>query len=206
MAGPIELPTFLCCVPCTVLKAMNRFHKGFACAVVAAAVAMAAVPAFAFESTLVRGGAPLPEFRLNLPNLTPPSGNADDFEIALTSPGSKSAFSFVFSPRPETALELDPASNTTRNVAGLSWNFFDRDHFHGGFGLSGSVLSPGTDPMHQALAGGAPASVRGTLRLGYDLSSNQSLMLSFDRTRTPQFSTEHGEFGDNFRLGYGVKF
>lgn len=186
---------------------MVRFAKGFACAVVTVAALAAALPAFALESnSLVRGGAPLPEFQLNLPNLTPPAGDDGNFEIALTAPGSKSAFSFIFSPRPEAALELDPASNATRNVAGLSWNLFDRDHFHGGFGLFGSFLNPGTDPMREALSGGAPAAVRGTLSLGYDLSNNQSLLLSFDHTRTPDFSTQHGEFGENLRLGYGVKF
>ncbi len=185
---------------------MIRFAKGFACAVVAVAAFAFAVPAFALESTpLVRGGAPLPEFQLDLPNLRAPAATGDNFEIALTTPGSKSAFSFVFSPRPESALELDPASNTTRNVAGLSWNIFNTDHFYGGFGLSGSVLDPGTDPTREALAG-APAAVRGSVRLGYQLGSNQSLMLSFDHTRTPDQSTDHGEFGENFRLGYGVKF
>ncbi|MGH6968405.1 MAG: hypothetical protein ACREEL_07720 [Stellaceae bacterium] len=186
---------------------MVRFVKELACAVVAVAAVAAAVPAFALESTpLVRGGAPLPQFQLNLPNLTPPAGTVDDFEIALTASGSKSTFSFIFSPRPESALEFDPASETARNVAGLSWDLFDSGHFHGGFGVSGSFLRPGTDPMHEALAGGAPAALHGTLSLGYDFSQNQSLMLSFDHTRTPDFSTEHGEFGDNFRLGYGVKF
>ena len=186
---------------------MVRIVKGFACAVVTVAAVMAALPAVAFESnSLVRGGAPLPDFQLNLPNLTLPTGNDGNFEIALTTPDSKSPFSFIFSPRSEAALELDPASNTARNVAGLSWNLFDHDHFHGGFGLSGSVMSPGTDPMHAALAGGAPAAVRGTLSLGYDLGVNQSVMLSFDHTRTPDFSTLHGEFGENLRLGYGVKF
>lgn len=186
---------------------MVRFAKGFARAVVTVAAVAAALPAFALESSsLVRGGAPLPEFQLDLPNLTPPIGGDGNFEIALTAPGSKSPFSFIFSPRPEAALELDPASNTARNVAGLSWNLFDRNHFHGGFGLSGSVLSPGTDPMHEALAGGAPAAIRGTLSLGYDLGTSQSVMLSFDHTSTPDFSTLHGEFGENLRLGYGVKF
>jgi len=186
---------------------MIRFGKGFARTVVAVAAIAVAVPARALESTpLVRGGAALPEFQLDLPNLRAPAGTADNFEVALTAPGSKSAFSFVFSPRAESALELDPASNTSRNVAGLSWNIFNTDHLHGGFGLTGSVFSPGTDPTREALAGGASAAVRGTLSLGYDLSGSQSLMLSFDRTRTPDFSTEHGEFGDNFRLGYGVKF
>ncbi|MGH7008655.1 MAG: hypothetical protein ACRED7_09655, partial [Stellaceae bacterium] len=119
---------------------MVRFAKGFARAVVTVAALAVALPALALESnSLVRGGAPLPDFQLNLPNLTPPPGDDGNFEIALTPPGSKSPFSFIFSPRPEAALELDPASNTTRNVAGLSWDFFDRDHFHGGFGLSGSV-------------------------------------------------------------------
>ena len=186
---------------------MARFGNGFACAVVAVAAMAAAMPAFALESTpLVRGGAPLPEFRLNLPNLQPPSAPSDNFEIALTSPGGKSPFSFVFSPRPESALELDPASNTSRNVAGLSWNVFTADHFYGGVGLSGSVVAPGTDPAHEALAGGVPAAMRGSVQLGYQLGSNQSLMLSFDHTRTPDQSTDHGEFGDNFRLGYGLKF
>ena len=186
---------------------MADFGKGFARAVVAVAAMAAAVPAFALESTpLVRGGAPLPEFQLNLPNLVPPTSSTDDFEIALTAPGSKSAFSFIFSPRSVSALEFDPATNTVRNVAGLSWNLFDTDHFHGGLGLSGSVLRPGTDPIHEALSGGAPAAVHGTLSLGYDFSGNQSLMLSFDRASTPDLSTGHGEFGNNFRLGYGVKF
>jgi hypothetical protein len=186
---------------------MARFGTAFVrMAVVVAAIAVT-VPAFAFESApLVRGGAPLPEFRLDLPNLQPPASPSDNFEIALTAPGGKNSFSFIFSPRPESALELDPATNTTRKVAGLSWNIFSADHFYGGFGLSGTMLSPGTDPAHEALAGGAPAAVRGSLRLGYDLSNNQSLMLSFDHTRTPDFSTDHGEFGDNFRLGYGVRF
>jgi len=186
---------------------MVRFAKGFVRAVVTVAALAAALPAFALESSsLVRGGAPLPDFELNLPNLTPPAGDDGNFEIALTPPGSKSPFSFIFSPRSEAALELDPASNTTRNVAGLSWDLFDRDHFHGGFGLSGSVLSPGTDPMHEALSGGAPAAIRGTLSLGYDLGTNQSVMLSFDHTNTPDFSMPRGEFGENLRLGYGVKF
>lgn len=186
---------------------MVRFAKGFARAVVTVTALAAALPAFALESnSLVRGGAPLPDFHLNLPNLTPPAGDDGNFEIALTPPGSKSPFSFIFSPRPEAALDLDPASNTSRNVAGLSWDLFDKDHFHGGFGLSGSFLSPGTDPMHEALAGGPPAAVRSTLSLGYDLGTNQSVMLSFDHTSTPDLSTSHGEFGENLRLGYGVKF
>ncbi|MDE2229710.1 MAG: hypothetical protein KGL11_11815 [Alphaproteobacteria bacterium] len=186
---------------------MVHTGQGIARALITVAAIAVAVPAFALESTpLVRGGAPLPQFELNLPNLTPPSGTSDNFEIALTAPGSKNAFSFIFSPRPESALELDRASNTMRNVAGLSWNIFNSNRFYGDFGLSGSFLNPATDPMHEALAGGAPASVRGTLSLGYDLGDRQSLMLSFDHTRTPDLSTEHGEFGDNFRLGYGVKF
>lgn len=186
---------------------MAFFGKKFACAVIAAAAFAVAMPAFAFESEpLVRGGAPLPEFYLDLPNLQPPADTTDNFEIALTTPGSKSPFDFVFSPRPESALELDPATNTSRDVAGLSWNVFSMDHFYGGVGLSGSFLSPGTDPAHEALAGGAPASLRGSLRLGYALDRNESLMLSFDHTRAPDQSTDHGEFGDNFRLGYGVKF
>lgn len=186
---------------------MVRFAKGFACAVVAVAALAVALQAFALEpNSLVRGGAPLPDFRLNLPNLTPPAGDDSNFEIALTASGGKSLFSFIFSPRPEAALELDQASNTTRNVAGLSWDLFDKDHFHGGFGLSGSILSPGTDPMHEALTGGPPAGVRSTLSLGYDLGTNQSVMLSFDHTSTPDLSTSHGEFGENLRLGYGVKF
>jgi hypothetical protein len=185
---------------------MTRFGKGLACTVVAVAVLAAAWPAFAFEATpLVRGGAPLPEFQLDLPNLQPPAADGN-FEIALTPPGSKSPFSFIFSPRPESALALDRASDTSRNVAGLSWNVFSADHFYGGFGLSSSVMSPGTDPAHEALAGGAPAAVRGSVQLGYALGRNQSLMLSFDHTRTPDQSTDHGEFGDNFRLGYGVQF
>lgn len=186
---------------------MTDFGKGFARAVVTVAAIAAAMPAFALESTpLVRGGAPLPEFELNLPNLVPPTSGTEDFEVALTTPGNKNAFSFIFSPRSVSTLELDPASNTVRKVAGLSWNLFDSDHFHGGLGLSGSFLNPGTDPIHEALSGGAPAAVHGTLSLGYDFGSNQSLMLSFDRARTPDLSNEHGEFGDNFRLGYGVKF
>ena len=186
---------------------MARFGKGFVCAAVAAAALAVALPASALESTpLVRGGAPLPEFRLDLPNLQPPAAPSDNFEIALTPPGSKSPFSFIYSPRPESALELDSASSTSRRVAGLTWNIFSADRFYGGFGLSGSVLSPGTDPAHEALAGGAPAAVRGSLRLGYELGSNQSLMLSFEHTRTPDQGTDHGEFGDNFRLGYGVRF
>jgi hypothetical protein len=186
---------------------MASFGKGFACAVIAVAAFAVALPAWAFESEpLVRGGAPLPEFYLDLPKLQPPTGAADNFEITLTTPGSKSPFNFIFSPRPESALELDPATNTTRNVAGLSWNLFSLDHFYGGIGLSGSVLSPDTDPAHEALAGGAPASIRGSLQVGYAFGDHQSLMLSFDHTRTPDQSTDHGEFGDNFRLGYGVKF
>src|SRR5487761_1886015 len=185
---------------------MVHFAKGFVCAVVAVAAIAVAVPALALESEpLVRGGAALPEFQLDLPNLRAPAATGDNFEIALTTPGSKSAFSFVFSPRPESALELDPATNTTRNVAGLSWNLFSLDHFYGGIGLSGSVLSPDTDPAHEALAGGAPASIRGSLQVGYAFGNHQSLMLSFDHTRTPDQSTDHGEFGDNFRLGYGIK-
>jgi hypothetical protein len=172
------------------------------------AAAMAHAEDGAYSGALVRGGAPLPQFQLNFPSssgLHQQALPAGDLEIALTSP-NKGVFSFLFSPRAQIGRNSDEATGTSRNLAGLNWNVFQADRFYGGFGFSGSFINPQTDdPLHRAVTG-SPLALHGTLQLGYQLGEQQNLSLSFDRARNSDFSTDRGELGDNFRLGYGLRF
>ena len=178
----------------------------------AAFLALAA-PAFAdgasvsYAGTLVRGGAPMPQFQLAFPDND--SGGratvAGNLQVNVTSP-DKSVYSFLFSPRPQWGSNYEPATGTTSSSAGFTWN--DRlggSRFYGGFGLVGSVLNPGADDVAHRLQDSSPA-LYGTLHFGYELSNEQNLFLSYDHARTMDFTSDRGEFGDNLRLNYGVKF
>jgi hypothetical protein len=178
-----------------------------------AALLPLAAPAFAdgatitYAGTLVRGGAAMPQFQLAFPeedsNKSPIAGN--NLEIAVTAP-NKSVFSFLFSPRPQWGQNYDAATGTTSSAAGFNWD--DRiggTRFYGGFGLIGSVLNPGADDILHRLQGQSPA-LHGSVHFGYALSDEQNLLLSFDRARTTDFNTDHGELGDNLRINYGLRF
>jgi hypothetical protein len=185
-------------------------------AALAAFLALAA-PAFAdgtsvtYAGTLVRGSAPMPQFQLAFPgeNAGSPAiaGNVDNLEIDVTS-ANKSVFSFLFSPRAQWGSNYDTASGTTSSAAGFNWdNRLWGSRFYGGFGLAGSVLTPGADDPSHRFQGLSPA-LHGSVHFGYALGGEQDLLLSFDRARSADFSfdTNHGELGDNLRLNYGVRF
>jgi len=180
--------------------------------ILAALLALAA-PAFAvgasvtYAGTLVRGGAPMPQFQLAFPDTD--SGKMANFggnlQIDVTSP-DKSVYSFLFSPRPQWGSNYNAATGTTSSTAGFTWNDrLGRSRFYGGFGLVGSVLNPGADDVAHRFQGSSPA-LYGTVHFGYELSGEQDLFLSYDRARTMDFTTDRGELGDNLRLNYGVKF
>jgi hypothetical protein len=172
-----------------------------------------AAPAFAdgasitYAGTLVRGGAPMPQFQLAFPDSGSGAAAATggNLEIDVTSP-NKSVFSFLFSPRAQWGSNYDVASGTTSSAAGFNWN--DRlggSKFYGGFGLVGSALSPGAEDVLHRNAGSSPA-LHGTLHFGYELGGAQDLLLSFDHALVTDYNTDHSELGDNLRINYGVRF
>ncbi len=176
------------------------------------ALALAA-PAFAdgasvtYAGTLVRGGAPMPQFRLAFPDgdSGKPATAGGNLQIDVTAP-DKSVFSFLFSPRPQWGSNYEPATGTTSSSAGFTWS--DRlggSRFYGGFGLVGSVLNPGAEDVAHRFQDSSPA-LYGTVHFGYELNGEQNLFLSYDRTRTMDFTSDRGELGDNLRLNYGMKF
>ncbi len=178
-----------------------------------AALYALAAPAFAdgasvtYAGTLVRGGAPMPQFQLAFPDSDSgkAAAGAGNLQIDVTSP-NKSVYSFLFSPRPQWGSNYNAATGTTSSTAGFTWNDrLGRSRFYGGFGLVGSVLNPGADDVLHRFQGSAPA-LYGTVHFGYELGGEQDLFLSFDRARTTDFTSDHGEFGDNLRLNYGVRF
>jgi hypothetical protein len=193
----------------------RKVIQGFLGGLLWAAALCAAAPAFAqttaagpvYPGMLIRGGAALPQFQLEFPNLTPAlnanGSSGNNLEIALTSP-DKSVFSFLFSPRAQFGTSLDRATGQQSNFAGMSWNVFDRNSFYGGLGLTAGVLDANSDPLRRNL--GSPLALHSTLQFGYRMAGEQSLLLSLDHANTPDFSGDHGELGENLRLDYGVKF
>ena len=192
-------------------KAAREFFRLGALA--SAAFLALAAPAFAdgpdvnYAGTLVRGGAAMPQFQLAFPdnNSGTPATVAGNLQVDVTAP-DKSVYSFLFSPRPQWGSSYEPATGTTSSSAGVAWN--DRlggSRFYGGFGLVGSVLNPGADDLAHRFQGSPPA-LYGTLHFGYELSNEQNLFLSYDHAHTMDFTSDRGEFGDNLRLNYGVKF
>jgi len=198
------------------MRAMRFLATGVALALLALGGAGAALAAdqaqpLAPGATLVRGGAPLPEFHLNFmiddPVRQPvePSLLGDDLEIAMTSPGS-GVFHFLFSPRPQFGVGYDRMTASNRGFAGLTWSLFDNDRLFGSIGLAGSY-DPGSnspyDPLHRAL--GPPLMVHGALEFGYQLGQQHSLSLRLDEGHAPDFRLG-GENSDNLSLRYGLKF
>ncbi|HYM01938.1 MAG TPA: hypothetical protein VET85_03265 [Stellaceae bacterium] len=187
---------------------------------VSAALAVAAVlscgPAFAGGQTtqlsvnseaLVRGAAPLPDFRLDFllddPARLPPQARGDNLEIALTAPDS-GGFQFFFSPRPQLGFGVDRLTSGGRSYAGLGWNLYDSGSLFTNLALAGSYdPSNPLDPSHRLL--GPPLLLRGGLEFGYHINDSNSLSLSLDQGRTPDLRLG-GEYSDNLRLRYGLKF
>lgn len=161
--------------------------------------------------TLVRGGAPLPEFHLNFLSdgpvrqaLTPAAG-ADNLEIALTAPGS-GVFHFLFSPRSQLGFGFDPMTGVNRGYAGVTWNLFDNNRLFGSVGIGGTY-DPGSDNPFDTLRRplGPPLMMRGALEFGYQFGDQHSLSLRVDEGRAVDLRL-NAESSDNLQLRYGVKF
>lgn len=172
-----------------------------------------AAPAFAdgatvsYAGTLVRGGAPMPQFQLAFPDsVSGKTAAGGNLQIDVTA-SDKSVYSFLFSPRPQWGSSYDAATGTTSSAAGFNWNDrFGGSKFYGGFGLVGSVLNPGADDVLHRNQGSSPA-LHGTVHFGYELGGEQNLFLSFDRALVTDFNTDRNDVsGENLRLNYGVKF
>ncbi len=161
--------------------------------------------------TLVRGGAPLPEFHLNFLSDGPvrqaltPAASADNLEIALTSPGS-GVFHFLFSPRSQLGFGFDQMTGVNRGYAGVTWNLFDNNRLFGSVGIGGTY-DPGSnnpfDTLRRPL--GPPLMMRGALEFGYQFGDQHSLSLRVDEGRAVDLRL-NAESSDNLQLRYGVKF
>ncbi len=157
--------------------------------------------------TLLRGGAPLPEFHLDFllddaaRLASQPPGSGNDIEISLNS-GNNSIFRFPFSPRPQFGFGLDKATGASRAYAGLTWNLFDLSAVFGNFGVAGSYNGATPTPGKPSLP---PLMMHGALELGYHITEQNSVSLSIDRG----VGLEPGDridLTDNLRLRYGLKF
>ena len=162
------------------------------------------------DGTLVRGGAPLPEYHLNFlgddagSRVLLPGGAANDLEIALTSPNS-GVFHFLFSPRPQFGFGYDRATATNRGFAGLTWSLFDSDRLFGSIGLAGSYDAGSVyDPLHRAF--GPPLLMHGAVEFGYQLGEQHSLSLRVDDGHSPDLRFNNAENSNDFLLRYGLKF
>jgi hypothetical protein len=173
-----------------------------------AALIATAMPARA-DGALVPGAAPLPEFRINFPDLVPaPIGPPppSDLSISVTS-RDHSVIHFLFSPRSEFGTATDLQTGTMRSYAGVSWNLFDKGGFYGNLGFAGAVTQPG---LEDTLARnwryfGPPLALHSTFEIGYQLGDGHSLTLSLDRASEPSMLSDRYEL-DNFTLRYGLKF
>ncbi len=161
--------------------------------------------------TLVRGGAPLPEFHLNflsddaVRQAVTPAAGADNLEIALTAPGS-GVLHFLFSPRSQLGFGFDRMTGVNRGYAGVTWNLFDNNRLFGSVGLGGTY-DPGSnnpfDTLRRPL--GPPLMMRGALEFGYQFGDQHSLSLRVDEGRAVDLRL-NAESSDNLQLRYGVKF
>jgi len=171
------------------------------------AVAARAESALTSGNALVRGGAPLPRFSPNLPNLAidlsspppgPSLGTPENLEISLTSP-DHSVLRFLFSPRFVAGDTFGLGAGVTGTYAGLAWNIFDNDRLFGSIALTGEVNRRALDdPTHRLF--GPVLSLHSTLELGYSFNAQQSLSLSLDHASPAPF------FGNDLRLRYGYHF
>jgi hypothetical protein len=185
----------------------RRRRAALATAVLGALLALAPQALAAGTGALVPGGAPLPQFHLNFPNLLDeplmPPAPAGDLQISLTSP-DKGVLQFLFSPRSTIGSVTDQDSGTSRSYAGLGWNLFDSGGFYGTLGFAGSLTRPGPDDLYRR-AFGAPFAIHSMFELGYELGGPHSLTLSLDHSSAPDLFSDRGGL-DNFRLRYGLKF
>jgi hypothetical protein len=161
--------------------------------------------------TMVRGGAPIPEFHLNFQLNNPgrmeiePPGSDGDLDVALTTPDT-GVFHFLFSPRPQIGYGFDQLTGVNRGFAGLTWSLFNTNSLFGSVGLAGSLdtdTSLPNDPLRRSLA--PPLMLHGALELGYRLGDQHNLSLRFDEGRSPELRL-NGETSDDFQLRYGLKF
>ncbi len=182
----------------------------------AAFVSMIPAPAFAGESvptasvsgvTLLRGGAPTPEFHMDFllddaaRLASQPPGSGNDIEISLNS-GNNDVFRFLFSPRPQFGFGLDKATGASRAYAGLNWNLFDTSAVFGNFGVAGSFDRSSPAPgrlLSQSYA------VHGALEFGFRVTGQNSVSLLLDLGVGLDLG-DHFDTSDNLRLRYGLKF
>jgi PilZ domain len=156
---------------------------------------------------LVPGNAPLPQFRLDFPNLLleplGPGPAGSDLQISLSSPGS-GVVNFLFSPRSLYGMQTDSSTGTSRSYAGLSWNLFSSGGFFSNLSIAGSVTRPGPEELYRRYLG-PTVGFHQQFELGYQLGDGHSLTLSLDHETSPDPFSDHSEL-DNLRLRYGLKF
>lgn len=155
---------------------------------------------------LVRGGAPLPQFRSNFPiNLGDPGASAhDNLEISLTS-SNHSVLHFLFSPRALAGTSYGFGPTITGSYAGLAWNVFDDDHLFGSIGFATAVDNlVDEDPTRQFY--GPLLSLHSTFELGYQFSRWQSLSLALDHATPAPYLGDPNAIGDDLRIRYGLHF
>lgn len=183
-----------------------------AAALAAAALAAPAVAqtttAIAGGSALVRGGAPLPDFKSSFPleigDPDPVAAAKNDLEISLTTP-NHSVLHFLFSPRTLSGETPGIGATPGTNYAGLAWNIFDSDRLFGSIALSGAVNhAAGEDPTRRLY--GPLIGLHSTFELGYAFDPRQILSFDVDQANPAPYLGDRSAFGESLRVQYGYHF
>jgi hypothetical protein len=164
--------------------------------------------ALAANSSLVRGGAPLPQFNTSFPiqigNPDPVGAAKSDLEISLTTP-DHSVLRFLFSPRSLSGETPGIGGTAGADYTGLAWNIFDNDRLFGSIALSGAVNRRSiNDPTSRLY--GPLISLHSTFELGYTFDPGQSLSLDVDHAHPAPVFGDRSLPGENLRLQYGYHF
>jgi hypothetical protein len=160
------------------------------------------------SSTLVRGGAPLPQFNTSFPiqigNPDPVGAPKSDLEISLTSP-DHGVLRFLFSPRSLSGVTPSVGQTAGTQYSGLAWNIFENDRIFGSIALTGAVTRPlANDPT--SLLYGPMISLHSTFELGYAFDPRSSLSFDFDHANPAPVLGDRNVPGENLRLQYGFHF
>lgn len=159
-------------------------------------------------SSLVRGGAPLPQFNTSFPiqigNPDPVGAPKSDLEISLTSP-DHSVLRFLFSPRSLAGVTPSIGSTAGMRYTGLAWNIFDNDKMFGSIALTGAVTHPlNNDPTNRLY--GPLLSMHSTFELGYAFDPRSSLSFDIDHANPAPIFGDRNVPNENLRLQYGYHF
>jgi hypothetical protein len=177
-------------------------------AAVAAGQARADGTTIGKSSSLVRGGAPLPQFNTSFPiqigNPDPVGAAKSDLEISLTSP-DHSVLRFVFSPRSLAGVTPSVGRTPGTQYSGLAWNIFDNDGLFGSIAVTGAVTHPlATDPTSRLY--GPLLSLHSTFELGYSFDPRSSLSFDIDHANPAPVFGDRNVPNENLRLQYGYHF